>query len=112
MIVAVLLVGITIRKGTAMKLTAKDRSRIQDYIIPQIIKQSKLTGEPVALNELPCWTSMKKRDKVRMGRVVKKMAKAGEIEGIKFVGFRADNHSTYMLTGESGFLSFLRRLFH
>ena len=42
------------------------------------------------------------------------MVEAGEVEGIKFVGVRKDNHSTYMPTsngGGSGFSGFIRKVF-
>ena len=45
------------------------------------------------------------------------MVEAGEVESIKFVGVRKDNHSTYMPTGASetsngsGFLGCIRKIF-
>ena len=82
-------------------------------IVSEIQHHHQRAGEPVALNELPLWKPLTKSKKIKMGRGFKKMVIAGEIEGIKFVGVRKDNHSTYIPTGNTGgsVSGFFRRIF-
>ena len=95
-----------------MKLSKANQSRIRTVIIPELTRHYSQSREPVALNDLPSWKGLKKSDKIKLGRGFKGMVAAGEIDGIKFVGKRADNHSTYRPTGNGGAsLGFLRKLF-
>lgn len=87
-------------KGHPMK-SPFSRSKAQK-INSEIQQHYIKTGEPVSLNELPLWKLLNKSKRIRTGRGFKKMVVAGEIEGIKFVGVRKDNHSTYIPTGSSG----------
>ena len=92
------------------------QSKIQQIVI-EIQQHHGRTGEPVSLNELPLWKPLTKSKKIKTGRAFKKMVVAKEVEGIRFVGVRKDNHSTYVSTNASGasngggFSGFFRRLF-
>lgn len=95
-----------------MKLSPKNKSRVQERIIPELAKLCRRTEAPVSLNELPVWPTLRKPDRIRIGRYFKKQALAGEIDGIRFAGTRQDNHSTYALAnGGRGLAGFLRKLF-
>lgn len=81
-------------------------------IVSEIHQHHRSAGEPVALNELPLWKPLTKSKKIKMGRGFKKMVMAGKVDGIKFVGIRKDNHSTYFPTvnSNSGIIGFFRRI--
>lgn len=91
-----------------MKTTLKNLSRTQDNIVSEVVERHRKTGEPIALNQLPLWRNLTKSEKIKLGRWFKKRVFAGEVEGIKFVAKRADNHSTYMPYHKGGLL---RKLF-
>lgn len=96
-----------------MKLTVYDQKRIR-VISSELVRQTKSTGAPVTLNELPCWNSMRATTRKRLGRAFKQVVMAGEIDGIKYIGKKTDNHSTYASTSPdsgSDILKFIRRLF-
>ena len=88
-----------IQKGNTMKspLTLSKINRI----VTEIQQRYKESGKPVSLNELPLWKPFTKSKKIKIGRGFKKLVEAGEVEGIKFVGVRKDNHSTYIPTDAS-----------
>lgn len=95
-----------------MKLTPQNQKRINDEIIPGIVELHGKTGEPVSLHQLPLWDSLSRSTKIKIGRKFKKMVMQGEVDGIRFVGIRKDNHSTYIPVGAGGGLGgFFRRLF-
>ena len=82
-----------------MDLSARNRSRIENEIIPALGVLHEKTPGPVALNELPIWGSLTKSDKIKIGRHFRKIVEAGQVDGIKFAGKRKDSHSTYMPAG-------------
>lgn len=90
--------------------TPLTQSRVKK-IVTEIQHHHRRIGEPVALNELPLWKPLTKSKKIKMGRGFKKMVASGQIDGIKFAGKRADNHSTYVPAGSASGGGFLKRLF-
>lgn len=77
------------------------RSMVQK-IVSEIQEHHRKTGEPVSLNELPLWKPLNKSKRIKTGRGFKKIVVSGEIDGIKFVGVRKDNHSMYVPIANSG----------
>ena len=97
-----------------MKITNNDLKRIHNEVVPQVIERFKSTGEPVALNQLPCWGTMRANVRRRRGRAFSHLIKVGKVEGIKYVGKGKYNHSTYAKISSSGggwIINFIRLRF-
>ena len=85
------------------------RTKVQK-IVSEIQQHHRNSGKPVSLNELPFWKPLTKSKKIKTGRGFKKMVMAGKVEGIKFVGVKKDNHSTYKpIDGGSRFMGFFSK---
>lgn len=85
-----------------MKLSPANLARIKNEIVPQLVKRFTETGEPVSLNELPCWEGMYRKTRIKIGRGFKQLVESGEIDGIKFAGLRKDNNAVYVSTVKAG----------
>lgn len=76
----------------------------RNQVVSEIIRQYKITGEPVALTELDFFGKLSKSEKISLGRIFKKVVQSGEVAEVRHYGRRTDNHTTYIPTdnGRSG----------